>query len=90
MAIHQLLPPDAGTRIDKVAGLEARGFILGGAVAHLLTTGSTDEAGIKLVERLGGVIVGGAFVVNLPDLGGRRKLETMGMEVHALGAFEGL
>ena len=141
MVIDQLLHPYAGTRIDKVVGLEARGFILGGAVAHqlttgfvpirkkgklpgqtiaqaysleygeavvevhddaiqpgekvllvddLLATGGTAEAGIKLVERLGGVIVGCAFVVDLPDLGGRRKLETMGMEVHALCAFEGL
>lgn len=39
MAIDQLLTPYAGLRIDKVAGLEARGFILGGAVAHQLSTG---------------------------------------------------
>ncbi len=140
MAIDQLLTPYAGMRIDKVAGLEARGFILGGAVAHqlscgfvpirkkgklpgrtiaqsytleygeavvevhddallpgetvlivddLLATGGTAEAGIRLVERLGGKIVGCAFVVDLPDLGGRKRLEAMGMEVHALCAFEG-
>ena len=34
MAIGQLLAPYQGERIDKVIGLEARGFILGGAVAH--------------------------------------------------------
>ena len=39
MAIDQLLPPYAGMRIDKVVGLEARGFILGGAVAHQLSCG---------------------------------------------------
>ncbi|NCT12225.1 MAG: adenine phosphoribosyltransferase, partial [Rhodobacterales bacterium] len=39
MAVDQLLHPFAGTGIDKVAGLEARGFILGGAVAHQLGTG---------------------------------------------------
>ena len=140
MAIDQLLNPYAGMRIDKVAGLEARGFILGGAVAHqlstgfvpirkkgklpgrtiaqgytleygeavmevhddallpgekvllvddLLATGGTAEAGIRLIERLGGEVVGCAFVIDLPDLGGRRKLEAMGMEVHALCAFEG-
>ena len=140
MAIDQLLTPYAGMRIDKVAGLEARGFILGGAVAHqlscgfvpirkkgklpgrtiaqsytleygeavvevhddamlagekvllvddLLATGGTAEAGIRLVERLGAEIVGCAFVVDLPDLGGRRKLEALGMDVHALCAFEG-
>ena len=141
MAIDQLLQPYAGMRIDKVVGLEARGFILGGAVAHqlstgfvpirkqgklpgptlceaytleygeavvevhsdamqpgetvllvddLLATGGTAEAGIKLIERLGAQVVGCAFVVDLPDLGGRRKLEAMGMDVHALCEFEGL
>ncbi len=38
-AIDQLLFPYAGERIDKVAGLEARGFILGGAIAHQLSVG---------------------------------------------------
>ncbi len=141
MAIDQLLTPYAGLRIDKVAGLEARGFILGGAVAHqlstgfvpirkkgklpgavisqaytleygeavvevhddamqpgesvllvddLLATGGTAEAGIRLLERLGAKVIGCAFVVDLPDLGGRKKLEAMGMEVHALCAFDGL
>lgn len=140
MSIDQLLNPYAGLRIDKVVGLEARGFILGGAVAHqlsvgfvpvrkkgklpgtviseeyqleygeavvelhddaiaagekvlivddLLATGGTAEAGIKLIERLGGEIVGCAFVVDLPDLGGRKRLEALGMDVHALCAFEG-
>ena len=39
MCVDQLLAPYAGMRIDKVVGLEARGFILGGAVAHQLSTG---------------------------------------------------
>ena len=141
MAVDQMLHPYAGQRIDVVVGLEARGFILGGAIAHqlgtgfvpvrkkgklpgttisqdykleygeaiveihddaieagqrvlivddLLATGGTAEAGISLVERLGGAIVGCAFIVDLPDLGGRRRLEALGMEVHALCAFEGL
>jgi adenine phosphoribosyltransferase len=38
-AIDELVHPWAGTKIDKVAGIEARGFILGGAVAHQLSTG---------------------------------------------------
>ena len=38
-AIDELVQPYAGVRVDKVAGLEARGFILGGAVAHQLSTG---------------------------------------------------
>jgi len=141
MAIDQLLHPYAGERIDKVVGLEARGFILGGAIAHqlsvgfvpirkkgklpgrtlaqdyrleygeaimeihddaliagervlivddLLATGGTCAAGIKLCERLGAEVIACAFVVDLPDLGGRALLEEMGMEVHALCAFEGL
>jgi adenine phosphoribosyltransferase len=141
MAVDQMLHPYAGQRIDVVVGLEARGFILGGAIAHqlgtgfvpirkkgklpgttisqdykleygeaiveihddairagqtvlvvddLLATGGTAEAGIRLVERLGGVIAGCAFIIDLPDLGGRKRLEAMGMEVHALCAFEGL
>ena len=140
MAIDQMLHPYAGTEIDKVVGLEARGFILGGAIAHqlsvgfvpirkkgklpgrtisqdykleygeaiveihddaiapgekillvddLLATGGTAAAGIRLVERLGGEIVSCAFIIDLPDLGGRRVLEDMGMDVHALCAFAG-
>lgn len=38
-AIDELVNPWAGTKIDKVAGIEARGFILGGAVAHQLSAG---------------------------------------------------
>ena len=140
MAVDLMLHPYAGIEIDRVAGLEARGFILGGAVAHqlstgftpirkkgklpaetieqaytleygeavvelhkdaikpgeqvllvddLLATGGTAEAGVKLIERLGGVVVGCAFVIDLPDLGGRAKLEALGLEVHALCAFAG-
>ena len=58
-------------------------------VDDLLATGGTAEAGVKLIERLGGVVVGCAFVIDLPDLGGRARLEAMGLEVHALCAFEG-
>ncbi len=141
LAVDQLLAPFVGQRIDLVAGLEARGFILGGAVAHqlskgfvpirkkgklpaatveqdyeleygravvemhddavqpgqqvllvddLLATGGTAEAGIRLIERLGGEVMGCAFVVDLPDLGGRQKLETMGMSVHAICTYSGL
>ncbi|MEL6806734.1 MAG: adenine phosphoribosyltransferase [Pseudomonadota bacterium] len=140
MAIDQMLHPYAGMQIDKVVGLEARGFILGGAIAHqlsvgfvpirkkgklpgatisqaytleygeaivelhddaiqagekillvddLLATGGTAEAGIKLIERLGGEIISCAFVIDLPDIGGRARLEAMGMDVHALCEFEG-
>lgn len=141
MAIDQMLHPYAGLQIDKVVGLEARGFIIGGAIAHqlsvgfvpirkkgklpgatlsqaytleygeaivevhddaiqpgekillvddLLATGGTAEAGIKLVERLGGELLSCSFIIDLPDLGGRKKLEAMGMDVQTLCAFEGL
>ncbi len=141
MAIDQMLHPYAEEQIDKVVGLEARGFILGGAIAHqlgtgfvpirkkgklpaatisqqytleygeavmelhedaisagerilvvddLLATGGTAEAGISLIERLGGQIVGCSFIVDLPDLGGLVKLEKMGMNVRALCAFDGV
>lgn len=39
LAIDQLLHPYVGTKIDKIVGLEARGFILGGAIAHQLSIG---------------------------------------------------
>ncbi len=38
-AVDALVQPWAGTKIDKVAGMEARGFIIGGAVAHQLSSG---------------------------------------------------
>lgn len=141
MAVDQMLHPYAGMEIDKVVGLEARGFILGGAIAHqlsvgfvpvrkkgklpgktieqsytleygdavvelhddaleagervlivddLLATGGTAEAGIKLVEQLGAKIVSCAFIVDLPELGGRKKLEAMGMDVTTLVEYDGL
>jgi len=141
MAVDQMLHPYAGQRIDKVVGLEARGFILGGAIAHqlgtgfvpirkkgklpgatisqaytleygeavmeihddaiaagerillvddLLATGGTAEAGISLIERLGGEIVSCSFIIDLPALGGRQKLEAMGMDVQILCEFDGL
>ena len=140
ICVDQLLSPYAGVPIDKVVGLEARGFILGGAVAHqltkgfvpirkkgklpgavisqayaleygeavmeihddairagervlivddLLATGGTASAAIELCRRLGAEVVGAAFVIDLPDLGGRRVIEALGVEVHALCEFDG-
>lgn len=140
MAIDQLLHPYAGTRIDKVVGLEARGFILGGAVAHqlscgfvpirkkgklphstvrvaysleygvdememhtdavkpgekvilvddLIATGGTAEGAVKLLKQMGADIVAACFVIDLPDLGGRRKLEALGVNVRTLIEFSG-
>ncbi len=140
MAIDQMLHPYAGMQIDKVVGLEARGFILGGAIAHqltvgfvpirkkgklpgaviseaytleygeavmeihddaisegenilvvddLLATGGTAAAGVRLIKRLGGNIVSTSFIIDLPELGGRKVLEEQGLDVNVLCEFEG-
>jgi len=138
--IDLMVQPFAGVRIDKVAGIEARGFIIGGAIAHqlsigfipirkkgklphkthqqtydleygqdvveihidavkpgenvlivddLIATGGTCEAGIKLIEKAGGTVVGTSFIVDLPELGGRKRIEAMGKPVLTLVDFEG-
>ena len=38
-AVDELVQPWAGSKIDKIAGIEARGFIIGGAIAHQLSAG---------------------------------------------------
>ena len=43
-AVDELVQPWAGTKMDKVAGMEARGFILGGAVAHQLSAGLRSDS----------------------------------------------
>lgn len=139
-AVDQLVAPWAGGKIDKVAGIEARGFILGGAVAHqlsagfvplrkkgklphatvsiaysleygvdememhsdavapgerviliddLIATGGTAEAAVKLLKSIGADVVAACFVIDLPDLGGARKIEALGVPVRTLMAFEG-
>ena len=55
----------------------------------LLATGGTAEAGIALCRRLGAEVIGCAFVIDLPELGGRARLEAMGMPVHTLCTFDG-
>ena len=59
-------------------------------IDDLLATGGTAEAGIKLIERLGGEIVGCGFIIDLPELGGRKRLEALGIDVKALCTFDGL
>ncbi len=139
-AIAQLAEPYRTEPIDAVAGIEARGFILGGAVADrlgcgfipirkkgklphktigqdytleygvdtieihedaikegerilviddLIATGGTAEAAVKLIRRTGGQVVGAAFVIDLPEIGGRKKVEDLGIACHVLMAFEG-
>ncbi|MEM6422244.1 MAG: phosphoribosyltransferase family protein, partial [Pseudomonadota bacterium] len=58
-------------------------------VDDLLATGGTAAAGVKLIRRLGGDIVAASFLVNLPDLGGERRLQEMEVEVMSLCAFDG-
>ncbi|KQO82192.1 adenine phosphoribosyltransferase [Rhizobium sp. Leaf262] len=139
-AVDELVQPYAGTKIDKIAGMEARGFILGGAVAHqlsagfvpirkkgklphttvriaysleygvdememhvdavqpgekvilvddLIATGGTAEGAVKLLRQMGADIVSACFVIDLPELGGRKKLEDLGVEVRTLVEFSG-
>ena len=138
--VDELVQPYAGMRIDVVAGIEARGFILGGAVAHqlsvgfvpvrkkgklphetfsqeyqleygtdevemhqdavrrgepvllvddLIATGGTAEAAVKLIRQAGGEVAGCSFIIDLPDIGGRKKVEALGVKVLALCEFEG-
>lgn len=58
-------------------------------VDDLLATGGTALASAALIEKLGGVISEMAFIVDLPDVGGRKKLESKGYKVFALTEFEG-
>jgi adenine phosphoribosyltransferase len=139
-AIARLAEPYRTQPLDLVAGIEARGFILAGAIADrlgagfvpirkkgklpwktvrqeyaleygtdtveihedalakgrrvllvddLIATGGTAAAGIKLLRRLGAEIVGAAFIIDLPELGGTDLLRKDGIAVHTLMAFEG-
>jgi adenine phosphoribosyltransferase len=49
----------------------------------------TAAAAITLLRQAGAEVVGASFVIELPDLGGRKRLETMGAEVHSLISFAG-
>jgi adenine phosphoribosyltransferase len=138
--IDELVSRYADMGIDKVAGIEARGFIVGAPLAYalnkgfvpirkkgklpaetvghdyeleygtdrieihtdaispgervllvddLLATGGTAEAATKLIGKIGGKIVECCFVIDLPDVGGRKRLEKQGYSVFALCEFEG-
>ncbi|MEO0982621.1 MAG: adenine phosphoribosyltransferase [Pseudomonadota bacterium] len=58
-------------------------------VDDLIATGGTAEAGVKLVRRGGGEVVGASFVVDLPELGGADRLRELDVAVHCLTAYEG-
>jgi len=138
--IEGLVEPLIGMEITRVAGIEARGFILGGAIARqlsvgfvairkkgklpgttysveydleygtdhmeihtnsvspgdkillvddLIATGGSACAAVKLIRRSGGEVVGASFIVDLPDLGGREKIEALDIPVRCLVEFEG-
>jgi len=139
-AVDELVQPYVGLKVDKIAGMEARGFILGGAVAHqlsagfvpirkkgklphetvriaysleygvdemeihmdavkpgekvilvddLIATGGTAVGAVQLLRQIGADVVSACFVIDLPELGGRKKLEALGVEVRTLVEFEG-
>jgi len=58
-------------------------------VDDLIATGGTAQAALKLIDIAGGSVVGCAFVIDLPDLGGRAKLERAGFAVLTLCEFAG-
>jgi adenine phosphoribosyltransferase len=140
VTINELANRYKGMEIDRVAGIEARGFILGAALAFqlglgfvpirkkgklpaetighdyaleygtdriemhrdavapgdrlllvddLIATGGTAEAACKLIQNMGGEVIECCFVIDLPDLGGCKKLEEQGHKVFSLCEFEG-
>jgi adenine phosphoribosyltransferase len=140
LTVDELVARYEGVRIDKVVGVEARGFIVGGALAHqiragfvparkqgklpwntigqdyeleygsdrvemhtdaiaegekvllvddLIATGGTALATLEMILRSGGDIVGCCFVIDLPDLGGSRRIAERGFAVTSLCSFEG-
>ena len=140
LVIDQFVARYKDLKIDKVAAIESRGFILGAPLAYflnigfvpirkkgklpaetigqdydleygkdrieihvdavskgekvllvddLIATGGTAEAATKLISSVGGEIVECCFVIDLPDLGGTKKLQKMGYKVFALCEFEG-
>lgn len=140
VTVDELVRRYKDVKIDKIAGIESRGFILGAPLAYalgkgfvpirkkgklpaetvghdyeleygtdrieihtdaisanerillvddLIATGGTAEAACKLIEKIGGQIVECVFIIDLPDVGGRARLEKLGHKVFALCEFEG-
>ena len=58
-------------------------------VDDLIATGGTACAAVDLIRQSGGDLVGASFVIDLPDLGGRQRLEKQGVSVRSLMEFEG-
>ena len=76
---------------DKLE-IHADAFIPGTKVLivdDLIATGGTVMSAIALVEKLGGVVTEAAFIIDLPDIGGSKRLQDNGYNVFALTEFEG-
>ena len=58
-------------------------------VDDLIPTGGSAEAAVRLVQKMKGDIVECCFIIDLPDIGGRDRLENMGQKVFTLCEFEG-
>jgi len=58
-------------------------------VDDLIATGGTAEAAVRLVRKMKGNIVECCFIIDLPDIGGRARLEDLGQKVFTLCEFEG-
>ena len=80
-AVPDLLYPEPQRRLDARALREALTFAF--------ATGGTAEAAAKLIRKSGGNLIGAAFVIDLPDLGGVKRLTALGLKSHTLIAFEG-
>ena len=140
VTINEFVHRYTGKKIDKIAAIESRGFIIGAALAFqlgvgfvpirkkgklpgptrghdyeleygtdrieihldaldkgdrvllvddLIATGGTAEAAVALIASMGSTIVECCFVIDLPELGGRKRLEAGGQKVFALCDFEG-
>jgi len=140
ITINEFVHRYTTAKLDKVAGIESRGFIIGAALAFqlgvgfvpirkkgklpaetvghdyaleygvdrvelhvdavskgervllvddLIATGGTAEAAITLIEKMGAKVVEVCAVIDLPDLGGRARLEKLKHKVFTLCEFEG-
>ena len=58
-------------------------------VDDLIATGGTAEAAVRLIQEMGGEVAECCFVIDLPDVGGRKRLEKMGCKIFSLCEFEG-
>jgi adenine phosphoribosyltransferase len=140
ITVNELVHRYTGMKIDKIAGIESRGFILGAPLAYalgvgfvpirkkgklpaqtigqdyeleygvdriemhvdaiaegekillvddLIATGGTAEAAVNLIRKVGGQVIECVFIIDLPEIGGRVRLEKLNCPVFSLCEFEG-